>query len=247
MSVAVQAKRKRVLRSPLGVILSSVMIAGAVVGFGPQVLKYIFQPDVARPLALWLHAGAMSLWLLLYLVQALLVRRNNVALHKRLGMAGAPLAIVIPFLMIAVSYSMDRFNHFTYGGNDASPLIVTQVNDILLFPALAWTGLHLRKRQEYHRRLMLMAAAVVTDAGWARVFEHTGLLDLTFSAIAGYLSVDTIIGVAIWFDRKRMRKLHRVWFYAVPPILIAQALSAWILIDTPQWWTPFWFRVLGLS
>lgn len=244
--VSSATSRPRPSRPVSGTVLAIVMIVGCLWGFSPQVITYLSTPDMARPLMLWVHAIAMTAWLALYLVQTLLVRNGSVALHRKLGMWGAGLAFVLPFLMIGVSYVMDRFNHFTFGATEASPLIMTQVNDVIAFTGIAWSGLALRKRQEFHRRLMLIAAAIVTDAGFARVIEHVRL-DFVPSVIGGFLCVDAIIGTAMWLDWKKRRRLHRVWLYAVPPVLAGQIATAWVTLATPQWWTPFWFAVLGLQ
>jgi len=245
--VGVRTPPRRARRSSLAVVLALVMAVGVVVGFGYEVPEYIIYPTVVRPMILWVHSLAMLAWVGLFLTQALFVRRGLVHLHRRLGLFGIALAIILPPLMVMVSYTMDQFNHATFPGSDRLflPFVVVQVNAILAFTALAWIGLALRRRSELHRRLMLLAAAVVMDAPFSRIPVWLGPPGTQVGGVWAFVAVDLLIGVAVFFDWRRIGRIHRVWWYALPPVLIGQGFSVFILVVQPQWWNVFWAKVLG--
>src|SRR3569832_67650 len=73
------------------------------VGFAPTFyLRGYFQ---APPLqTLWvLHGVAFSAWMVLILTQSLLVRSGQVQLHRRLGIAGAVLALAMLILGVQIA------------------------------------------------------------------------------------------------------------------------------------------------
>src|SRR6185295_7957533 len=86
----------------------------AVAGFGPT---YFFKPvHPSPPLSPLLHVHGLvfTTWLVLLIVQSGLVRADRTDLHKRLGIFGALLAVVVVILGFAVAIEAAR--HGTSSG-----------------------------------------------------------------------------------------------------------------------------------
>ncbi|MDB5117418.1 MAG: hypothetical protein JWQ79_2910 [Mucilaginibacter sp.] len=93
----------------------------------------------------------------------------NYSLHKKLGIAGGVLAGV---MVILGSVTGVVSEHVKYGTPDSDPaFLAVMFGDMLLFGILAGAGIALRKDASAHKRLMLLATIVLTDAGTGRWFS----------------------------------------------------------------------------
>lgn len=104
------------------------------------------------------HALAFSAWILLLLVQTTLIAADRPHVHRRLGVAGALLALfmVIVGVMTAIKGARDGWNP---GGPypDSLAFLIVGLVDILIFAGFVTAGLYFRRRSELHKRLMLLA------------------------------------------------------------------------------------------
>ena len=64
-------------------------------GFINDVIKLYIKGRLLFPLVVHFHAAIYFGWLILFTVQILLIRKNNVQLHKKLGIAGVILAVLV--------------------------------------------------------------------------------------------------------------------------------------------------------
>ena len=83
--------------------MSAVLITGVFLGFAPT---YYLRPPEAVPIPRYLHVhgAAMTAWFLLLLLQSLLIATGRRSIHRRTGIAGAVIAVVItlvnPFVVV---------------------------------------------------------------------------------------------------------------------------------------------------
>ena len=105
-----------------------------------------------------LHALAFTAWILLFVVQTTLVALDRRDLHRRLGVAGAVLALamVILGLLTATQGARDGWNP---GGPypDSLAFMIVGVVDVFVFAGFVAAGLYFRRRPALHKRLMLLA------------------------------------------------------------------------------------------
>src|SRR5215468_6833432 len=72
--------------------ISAAILLTVFIGFAPSYyLKSFFRGRDLRVIV-HLHGAIMSAWVALFAVQSFLVARKNIALHRRLGFAGAMVA-----------------------------------------------------------------------------------------------------------------------------------------------------------
>jgi hypothetical protein len=103
-----------------------------VAGFSQTVNANLFHPPVPRPLILWVHATAFSLWVLFYILQSGLVRIRNVSTHRLLGWFGVALATFMAPLGVITGIVMCRFDIVHY----SMPNAVAAKADIQAFLAI---------------------------------------------------------------------------------------------------------------
>lgn len=121
------------------------------------------------------HGALMTIWLLLALAQPWLVAARNVKLHRRLGLFGAGLAIVLVAvgLRIAVASAAVTPPGVMLGPLTPRQFMAVPFLGILLFAALVTLGVRLRADAGWHRPLMFLATLAVCAAGLGRIQSLT--------------------------------------------------------------------------
>jgi hypothetical protein len=116
------------------------------------------------------HGLIMLTWIALFFIQALLVARQRVDLHMRLGIFGATLAVAVVVADAATLVTACRL-----GGNHLPPgvsaplFLALGLFNLTTFAALVSAAIALRKRRsDWHKRLMLLAMLLLLDAALAR-------------------------------------------------------------------------------
>jgi hypothetical protein len=85
-----------------------------------------------------------------------------------------------------------------------------------------------RRRPEFHRRLMLIASCGLTDAAFARF----PFVSLAFSPVG----VDALILLGILRDLIVDRRIHKVYLYAFPLLLLFQIFCMQTYFHSSPWW-----------
>ncbi|MBB3859831.1 hypothetical protein GGQ88_001092 [Novosphingobium hassiacum] len=143
------------------------MSAFIVFAFGQWALRG-FVDAKSVPIWVHLHAVAMLSWLGLLIAQTILVGAGNIPLHRKLGWLGLALVLTIAGLGMftgRLAIEMHRVPPFF---TNAHFLALTHV-EALVFPALVGAGIALRRRTQWHRRLMLGATVVVMEPAFGRL------------------------------------------------------------------------------
>jgi hypothetical protein len=132
------------------------------------------------------HAIALTAWMLLFFVQALLIKVRSRRLHMNLGWVGAvvALAVAISGCMLAVQ-SVRSAPSFAFWGMAYRQFLLVMLAEMALFTAFVVAGVLWRKRREKHRAMMLLATLSILagatvrmpvlfplfgEAGWMGVF-----------------------------------------------------------------------------
>jgi hypothetical protein len=207
----------------------SLLIAGVVVyGFSHTVDHFLIHAVPVRPWILYMHGAVFSGWVLLFIVQSALVRVRKVQIHRTLGWFGVGLGTIIPVLGLSTAITMDRFNIAHFHEAEASPFLAIQLNDVICFAVLFTLAVLWRRKPELHRRLILMASCVLTSAAFAR-FPFVPL-HMT------YWFVDGLILLGVLRDLLVNRRVHRVYLYALPLLIITQNTAMHLFFAAPRGW-----------
>jgi len=193
-----------------------------VYGFSHTVGDSLIHPDVPPPAIFYFHAAVFSSWVVLFIVQSGLARSRNVALHRRLGWFGVVLGGAVPILGLAIAVTSQQ-------GAESHVFFAVSVNDMLLFATAFWLAVYWRRQPEFHRRLMLIATCGLMGAALAR-----------FPIIPGipwaYAGVDGLILLGALRDLVVQGRVHVVYRYALPCVIVGQALALYLFLGAPQAW-----------
>jgi hypothetical protein len=221
---------KKVPRRSIFFVAFSLLVMLVVgIGFVPTLDQKLIHPTSPRPTVLYLHAALFTAWVLLFVVQTILVRVRSIRWHRRLGMLGVGFGILIPLLGLSTALAIARID-IAAGKPNVERGLIIPVFDMTAFSVLFASAILLRSRPDYHRRLMLMACAGLTVAAFARFPSWMVPDDFL------YLGVDVLIVIAVARDWLATRRVHAVYRYGLPALIVGQALAMWIsLKGFPPW------------
>jgi hypothetical protein len=207
--------------------LSLAFVVTAVIGFAPRYWATgVVQPHPLGPL-LHMHALFFTAWLLLLLVQSALVAVRRVSLHRRLGMAGALLAVTMVPLGLMTAVAAAR-RALTIPGQDPTTLLCFQAGAIVLFAGFVGAGLWHKRHPEHHRRLIVLATVCLIPPAIVR-------LPLPGMAPIPALLLSTLFVVAgIVHDLRTRGRVHPVYVWGGLVVLVSAPLR-FALAQTSAW------------
>ena len=188
------------------------------------------------PSVLYIHAIVFPGWVVFFIVQSALIRSHNVRVHRRLGWFGVGLAVAVVVLGAWTSASMVRFSIEHKDPFNSTAFTIVQVMDLACFAVPFALAIYWRKKPELHRRLVLVASCALLDAALGRFPE----LPLVFSP-AG---VDALICLGAIRDLIVERRVHKVYLYALPILIVCQVAAMETFVHASPWWMNVANRIL---
>ncbi len=169
--------------------MAVLMIVLNVVGFAPSYFLKSFFDGPELPPYMHIHGAMFMSWFVLFFIQMWMIESRNVALHKKLGIAGAVLACGMVLSALTVLYFLVMEYH-EFGGDLAVRAAVVWGNLALLtgFTTFVTLGFVFRSRPAAHKRLMLLASLSMMPQALGRMgrFEALRLNDSFFVNEAVY-------------------------------------------------------------
>ncbi len=199
-----------------------------VLGFLQFALRGFVDP-VAAPFWVHLHGVAMLAWLALLIVQPTLVSRDNLALHRKLGWAGAALAILITCLGIFTGIASLALNRFPPFFTPPYFLALTAIES-MVFGLMVWTAVRRRHTTAWHRRLMIGATIVILEPALGRILPMP--LMIGWSDIPIGLIQLAVVGIIAVYDRRTLGRIHPAT-KVIAAIVIAVRITIYMLAMTP--------------
>ncbi len=148
-------------------VVSSLLLAGMLVGFAKTFfLRSQFNVPPIPPY-LYLHGVVLTAWFALVLTQTCLVAAHRTDLHRRLGIVTVVVAgLVIPISAFVVVHAAQRAR------GAITPLLRLEVVGDLLslvwFAGLVTAGVCYRRRPDVHKRLMMVSCFTIYGPVFAR-------------------------------------------------------------------------------
>lgn len=128
-------------------------------------------PKMPLPVYLWAHGVVLTAWFILVVAQTSLIAAGRTAVHRRLGMAGVVLAVLV---VVTSAMATARFETRATEAGAANSPVVAQLRQgnsasLVVFSALVAGAIVLRHRPEAHKRLLLLATIDVVPPAAARL------------------------------------------------------------------------------
>ena len=200
---------------------SMTLLIAAVVIYGfSHTIFHTFGPGSHPRLRVYIHATLFSSWVWLLIVQSTLVRAARVAWHRTLGWLGVAMGALIPPVGVITQLH----------AGSVEVALPSGLWDMFAFGSTFLAAVILRKRPEFHRRLILAATCALTGAAFGRFPEEM------FLSHYGYAGVDLLLllGAArdFWVDGT----VNRVYRYVLPFFVLGQTLVIYTAGQHPDLW-----------
>lgn len=211
--------------------------AAILLGFGTDIVRYVHETP-APPLILNVHGGVYALWLALVTTQIALVEGRKVRLHKTLGWWTAGVsAVMVPLGVIAALVDKAR----VFGHPDADlPFLGEEFIDMAGFAVLMTAGLLRRKDLAAHKRLMILSAVSLSDAGFGRIWTNgfkivpAGPAAPVVWWLQYYWGVPLLLIAMAGWDLWRRRRIHPAVLFGAA-VLFSGEIVATALYYSPAW------------
>jgi hypothetical protein len=203
-------------------------------GFSHTIEENLFHGSFPRPKVLYVHAAAFSLWMVLLVVQSgLIAVARRPQWHRWLGWGGLVLGSAMPVLGVWSALRMTRLRA-GFGDVDDVAFLILALWDMAAFATLFGLAMVWRARPEHHRRLILMAACVISVAGLTRFPPWLPQIDGVIWPYYAY--IDALMGLAVLRDLIVLRRVHPVFRVGLPVLIAGQAVANTIYMTRPSWW-----------
>jgi len=186
------------------------LVALVLLGFGPSfylrgVVPPYPRPNPTLPLAVILHAGVFTLWMLAVIAQTQLIAAGKTQIHMRTGKLTMLLAVaLIPVMYLTAVWQVARANQPPF--TDPLTWTIVPLSVIIPFAVLVWKGWSKRREVQWHKRYMLSAAILVVMG------PSIGRLPIAPPTTVGF-TVILLLGLALFvpmflWDRKTLGYVH---------------------------------------
>jgi hypothetical protein len=189
-------------------------------------LKHYFRTPVLPVLA-HVHGLVFTIWTLLFLSQVVLVAARRTEVHRRLGIVGGLLAVVVVLLGTGMTVASVRAGQ-TAGRPFMGILLVNALVDLGLFIGFLAAGLYYRYNKEVHKRLMLLAMLSVIIPAYAR-------LPVSRMTIGWLIMASPLPAIA--YDAAFLRRIYAT--NVVGAALIIGTTPLRFTIAATGWWQQF--------
>lgn len=228
-TISLGSQPSRIVGRPFYLIMSVLMAAVFVAGFSTTV-PGDFAPTPGLPLLLHVHGAVFTLWVLLFVAQPAFVARGSLKLHRQVGFVGAGLAGAMVVMGLAATLFAIRYKMVPPFFPPAI-FLVMNVFAILVFGGLVAAGITLRRKSEWHKRLMLCATVSILGPGLGRILPMQSFGALAPLVMFGVIALFAFAGPAA--DLVVRKRIHPAYLWGVAVILLTEAAIGPLAFSPP--------------
>jgi hypothetical protein len=161
----------------------------------------------------------MTAWIALFLTQTLLIARHRIDLHRRVGMFGVGLALLVILVgMPTLINAAARRSHDVHSATFLWMLAAFDGIALVVFSGLVGAAILLRQRGDYHKRLMLLATLSLLGPAFGRLTAYAKGLRGDSDLGVLLLCAGTVLACAV-VDKVRSHRLHPAFFWGGVPVI----------------------------
>jgi hypothetical protein len=215
-------------------LMPLLMLASVLFGFSKT---YFMAGMVVAPLPnklIHVHGAAFTLWMVLLIVQTGWISTHHVQWHRKLGVAGFGLAVLM--VVLGVTAAVDAL-HRGRGplGLDPVTFFAIPLSGMLLFSVFTFFAYRERRNAEAHKRLITIATISLMDAAVGRwpvavLQQHPPMQDIV---IFGFLLL------IVFYDLYSMHRVSRTTMWASALLVVVH------LTRVPLGLTHGWHAMVG--
>jgi len=149
--------------------MSLLMLVIVLVGFAPS---YFLRGAVFAhlpSLLVHLHGAVFSTWIILFVIQSSLISAGNIRLHRKLGVLGAVIAVLMVVLGVLAPFGTLRRGAVLPPLFTPASFLIGNVIGILIFGAFVAVAIWKRNNSKVHKRIMFIANAMLMPPALGRM------------------------------------------------------------------------------
>lgn len=189
------------------------------------------------------HGLLCTAWLVLHFTQARLIAARNVRLHMKMGIFTALIGVTVVVTGAMVSLAGAALGHAPPGRDPVDFLSVSLGTTFMFALFLTW-ALVMRRKSEWHKRLMLLTTMVFLVPAIGRLDRYVvewwgwnpGILPLIVTSI--------FLGWACVNDVRKRGRVHPAYVIGGAILIAAMPFRAWL--GTTDFWDPIGRGLLAL-
>ena len=202
--------------------ISGALLAAVLIGFAPTFyLRTLFNvPPI--PAYVYVHGVVLTTWFVLVFAQTCLVAAHRTDLHRRLGLVAVVDAVLV--VLVSAMVAVRAVARYEAGGMDPAAIQFIVIGDLVslaVFSILIVAAVRLRRRPDWHKRLMAVGCFIIIGPAVARL-EHLGL------AVPVPAVLLLLLVVLAVYDFVGLGRLHRATMWS--SLLVVIALGAVLLV-----------------
>jgi hypothetical protein len=196
-------------------------------GFAKTYYFRVFSGSPPLAQAAHLHGIIATVWIALHYTQARLIAAHRVDLHRRLGILAAFVAAVLAVQAISMAVGNAAAGHGP-AGRDPLQFLSVPIGTTTMFTLFVGCALALRRKREWHKRLMLLATVTLLVPAMGRldaqVMQPLGLPRLV---LAPAVTV-AFVAWACVHDWRRLGRVHPAYIVGGIALIVSIPLRRWI-------------------
>lgn len=200
----------------MAAIMSAIIVAGFTVNLA------MGRSSFAVPAVYHVHAAIFFSWVALYMAQAWSITTGRIELHRSLGR----LAYLWAPLMVAMGLAIMFASMRRTGGPfffDQNEFLISNTMLLVLFGVIVIAALRTRRHTGWHRRLMLVAMAILTGPGLGRLLPMPLLIPHAWRIMMVVTLLFPIAGMIR--DLRREGRIHPAYLWGVGAIIALQIIA----------------------
>lgn len=209
-------------------IMSLLMAAVFVGGFSTTVPGDFAPPGL--PLLLHVHGAISTCWVLLFVAQPAFIARGSLKLHRQVGMVGAGLAGLMAIMALVATLFAVRYGRVPPFFPPAIFLFLNLLG-VLAFAGLIAGGVALRRKAEWHKRLMLCATITILGPGLGRLLPMPSFGEAAPLVMFGVILLFGLAGPVA--DLVTRRRVHPAYAWGLAAIVLSNVLVAPLAFSPP--------------
>jgi hypothetical protein len=179
----------------------------------------------------WVHVHGITMmgWIVLFVTQNGLIANGNLSVHRRLGVLAAAWSLWV-IVAGALVLAMNTVTHRTLPA--FTPAYVTAIDGMATaaFVSLTWAGIAMRRRSDWHKRLILSGTICIIAPGLGRLVPDSVVgLHITYALFPLHLA---FFAVAIGYDWRTRGRIHPAYFWGLGG-LVAMTVLPNMIVNAP--------------
>lgn len=228
-------------RTSFPVLAIGALVLVAVLGFArTYYLRFLIEPPPLTA-AVHIHGFLSTLWLALHFTQAKLIAGGRVALHRSLGLFAAMVGAALVAQGADMAIEAAAHGHAP-PTRDPIAFLTVSLGGMVTFGSFLIAALVLRRRREWHQRLMYLGSCVPIGPAVGRFQIY---LD-DFGVPRGVVPLAVTVAFMAWpmvNDLRRDGRVHRAWWIGGAAMLVSMILRPWL--GTTEWWRAIGERLVS--